>query len=343
MRPFVWAVGSVVLTAAAAAQETPRQPERLFRSREPLEIVIRADFKELFKDRDTLTDRPVEGTLSLVDERRGALTLPIQLETRGHFRLKRTTCPFPPLKVRFDKDSAKGSVFGGQGSIKLATHCRNSSRHEQNLLVEEGVYRMYNLLTPLSHRTRLARVRYVPLPDSANAETHYGFFIEDDDEMARRNSGKLLMQTGGTFSHMDPPLLDLMSVFEYMIGNTDWSVFMIHNVRLVDLGMNREYLPVAYDFDFSGLVDAPYAVPDQRLPIRSVRTRLFRGPCRKREEIAPTLARFAGARDSLVAELASVPGLEPKRLRAATDYLDDFFKDAANPKSFDDALGYACR
>jgi hypothetical protein len=318
------------------------QPERLFRDRTPLELTIRAPFPELFKDRDTLETKPVSGTIELVDEKRGAVSLPLTLETRGHFRLKRTTCAFTPLKVRVDKEQAKGTLFGNQGSLKLVTHCQGASRYEQNLLVEEGVYRMYNILTPLSHRTRLARIRYVTTSDTTKVVTRYGFLIEDDEEMAKRNNGRLLMQTGGTLNQMDPEQMDLVSVFQYMIGNTDWSVFAIHNIRIVDV-QGGEYQPVAYDFDFSGLVGSSYASPDYRLPIKTVKERLYRGPCRTIEDLTPTLERFTRVKDSLYAALSGVPGLEPRRVREATDYLEGFFERIRKPRDFDDALGHVCR
>jgi hypothetical protein len=335
--------------APAAAQDAAKdktQPERLFRDRTPLELTIRAPLGELGKDRDTLKAKPQDGRVELVDERKGAISLPITLETRGHFRLRRSTCSFPPLKVTFNKDSTKGTVFNDQGSLKLVTHCQNTTRNEQNLLVEESIYRMYNVLTPLSHRTRLAKIRYLPTEDTTKAVTRFGFFIEDDDDMAKRNGGKDLKQTGAAFSDMEPSQLDLLAMFEYMIGNTDWSVFAIHNIRIVDVGPEKGggfYFPVAYDFDFSGLVGSVYAVPDERLPIKTVKARLYRGPCRKLEELQPTIDRFREKKDSIYAIYTGSPHLEPGRAKNATEYLDGFFEQIARPKGMNDALGYACR
>jgi hypothetical protein len=138
-------------------------------------------------------------------------------------------------------------------------------------------------------------------------------------------------------------MLDLVSVFQYMIGNTDWSVYAIHNIRLVEMTDQGGYLfPVAYDFDFSGLVDAPYAIPDERLPIRRVRQRLYRGTCRKLEEMTPTFDLFKSKRDSIEAIFTSIDGLEPKRLKDVKDYLKDFFDEIKEPKKFESSLQYAC-
>lgn len=337
---LMWVFASAI-SAGAQEVKTP-QPERLFRDREPLELTIRAPFNALFKNRDTTKANPLPGTVEFVDAKDGKKSVAVTLDTRGHFRLRRNTCSFAPLKVEFDKESAKGTVFSGQGGIKLVTHCQNAGRNEQNLLIEEVTYRMYNHLTPFSHRTRLAKITYVP-EDTTKTVTRYGFFIEDDKELAKRNSSNLLMVTGGNFSDMETSHLDLAMVFEYMIGNTDWSVAMIHNFRILDPGLGGLYVPVAYDFDFSGLVGASYAIPDGRLPIKSVKERLYRGPCRKLEEMMPTLERLTQAKDSLYGVIRAMPGLEPKRAKEATDYLDGFFDEIKRPKDFDDALGYACR
>jgi hypothetical protein len=202
---------------------------------------------------------------------------------------------------------------------------------------------MYNALTPLSHLTRLAKIRYIPADDTAKAVTKFAFFIEDDDDLAKRNSGK--MQQGGSFSDMEPKQMDLVATFQYMVGNTDWSVFAIHNIRVIDVGSASGgfFFPVAYDFDFSGLVGSTYAAPDERLPIKSVKTRLYRGPCRKIEELLPTIELFSSKRDSVYAAIRGQPGLEPNRLKEAINYLDDFYDQIKKPKDFNGALGYACR
>lgn len=332
----------VVVPSLEAQLPAPKEPERLFRSREPLELTLIAPLKTLFKNRDTLNKKPVDGILVVTGDQ-GADSIPVKLETRGHYRLKPSTCQFAPIKVSFDKEASRDTPFKGQGSLKLGTHCNSNPRYEQNLLVEEGVYRVYNLLTPLSHLTRLARIRYVPTDDPQKEITRFGFFLEDDDEMGKRVGGKENMVPSLALSDLDVDQVDLMAVFEYMIGNTDWSVYALHNVRVVQFEGLSFFYPVAYDFDFSGLVNAPYAVPDYRLPIKTVRQRLYRGPCRKIDELTPMLQHFVARKDSIEAIFRNQPGIDPKRVQDAIEYLEDFFKEAASPKDFNRALGYACR
>jgi len=339
-------LGTAVLAASAAAQATadgsaPKPLGRLFREDAPLVLTLSADFRAVMSNRDTLKPRRDPARLTFSSDS-GPVSVPVELSTRGHFRLRSSICGFAPLRVRFPKNQVKGTVFGGQGSLKLITHCEKGARYEQNLLVEYGTYRAYNQVTDLSHRARLARITYADTRDSTKTLTRYGFFLEPDKDMAERNGGRVLEHAGGSYSEMDPAQMDLVAVFEWLIGNTDWSVIMEHNIRLLQFEGKPSLYPVAYDFDFSGLVSAPYAMPDARLPIKNVRQRLYRGMCRPLEVMAPTLERFMASREAIYNAFRTVPDLEPKRLKDVLDYLKDGFDIMAKPKDFMPEQDYSC-
>src|SRR5262249_26387799 len=156
----------------------------------PLAITIAADFKAVSAHRDTINRILHPATLTFPGDS-GPIVLPIELSTRGHFRLLSSVCSFPPLKVYFPKDKLKGTVFAGNASLKLITHCDKNPRYEQNLLIEYAIYRAYNQLTDWSHHARLARVTYADTRDSTKSITRYGFFLEDDKDLAKRNGGQL--------------------------------------------------------------------------------------------------------------------------------------------------------
>jgi hypothetical protein len=318
-----------------------RPPRRLFRDDAPVPLTLAADFRALFSHRDTVNPARAPARLTFPGDS-GPVTIAVELSNRGHFRLKPSTCSFAPLKVYFPKDQLKGTLFSGQSSLKLVTHCDKSPKYEQNVLVEYGIYRAYNQLTDMSHRARLARITYADTRDSTRTITRYGFFLETDKEMAERNGAQVLEHAGGSYSEMDSAQIDLMTVFEWLIGNTDWSVIMNHNVRLLQIADKPWLYPVAYDFDFSGLVDAPYAVPDARLPIKNVRQRIYRGMCRPPDVMAPTLARFMAKQDAIYAAFRTLPDLDPKRLKEATDYLKDGFGILAKIKDFMPEQDYSC-
>ena len=118
----------------------------------------------------------------------------------------------------------------------------------------------------------------------------------------------------------------ITDVFQYMIGNTDFSLQMLHNYRIVQMDTSMGFYPVAYDFDWSGLVDAPYARPDYRLPIKRVTDRLYRGGCHTPEMLAQVVDLFKAKKKEIYGVLQGIKELTPDRLKEATQYLDEFFK-----------------
>ena len=95
---------------------------------------------------------------------------------------------------------------------------------------------MLNMLTDASFKSRLAKVTYVPAGEEKDQFTKYGLLIEDESDMAKRNGGRIFTLRGGTFADMDPTANGLVSVFAYFLGNTDWSLYSLHNIRLVTGG-----------------------------------------------------------------------------------------------------------
>ena len=149
-------------------------------------------------------------------------------------------------------------------------------------------------------------------------------FIEDDDDVARRMEGRIVALPRLLFKDVDSDTLMPMMIFEYMIGNTDFSIYALHNVRLVQRP-DKSLHPVPYDLDFSGLVHAPYAAPDRALMIASVRDRLYRGPCRRPELVDPYIANFTAKKDILLALPDSIPGMDKSSREDTKRYLEDFF------------------
>jgi hypothetical protein len=157
-----------------------------------------------------------------------------------------------------------------------------------------------------------------------------GLLIEDDDDVAKRLEGRIVELEQAVFPRVDQETLTLMMLFQYMIGNTDFSIMVQHNVRIVQTPDTRRY-PVPYDFDYSGLADAAYSVPARGLPITSVRDRLYRGPCRTPAEWQPYLEKMTAARPRFVEILDTMPGLSPSFRRSAKGYIDEFFRNIAHP------------
>ena len=304
-----------------ADSEGPRaQP--LFDANEPLDLRLTADFGAIGRERGT-TKHDYPGVLSYAGPAGDSVSLNVQLHTRGHFRLR--TCQYVPLKVDFPKDQTSHTLFARQKSLKLVVQCRGGQGYANYLLEEYLLYRAYNLLTDLSFRVRLARVTYVDPGKKDAPETRYAFFLEDDDRMARRNRGEVFAQQGVVQEQTEVAQMGLLAVFQYMIGNTDWSVAGLHNIVLVrDSG--RVVYPVPYDLDWSGVISTPYAQPDSRLGITTVRERLYRSGCRTASDFAPIFARFNAQKDAIYGLYRAQPWLEAKRVKQSLDYYDEFYR-----------------
>ncbi|MGH7560461.1 MAG: hypothetical protein ACRENB_05515 [Gemmatimonadales bacterium] len=326
---------------SAGKTEVPKSA-RVFRDARPFAMTLTADFKSVFKDRDTTSTKLFPATLKYVGEAGDTVSLDVQLATRGHFRLKPSTCAFPPIKVHFDKEKTKGGPFGGEGSLKLGTHCQRGDRYAQNTLIEYAINQMYSLVSPISLKTRLASVTWIDPADPKFTITRPGFWLEDEDEVAKQVRGKVVMQQGGTPTDMNPRLMAITDVFQYMIANTDFSLWALHNFRIFATDTSMMYLPMAYDFDWSGLVDAPYARPDYRLPIKRVTDRLYRGACHPPEVLTDVLGLYRTKKDALYGTLRELPGLDPKRLKEATDFLDEFYKMIDDPGQVKREFGRVC-
>ena len=339
-------VGVCVATGASASQTPadstpPRAPDRLFEATEPLDITLKADFGAIAKNRGS--DKPNHpGVLSYVTAAGDSVALDVQLHTRGHFRLGR--CQYPPLKVVFNREQTPRTTFAHQGSLKLTVQCRGGQGYANYLLEEYLIYRAYNLLTDRSFRVRLARVSYVDPSAKHAPETRRAFFVEDDDRMARRNTTQVFAEQGVTQDELNFEQTGLAMVFQYMIGNTDFAVTALHNIVLIRDSSGVVY-PVPYDFDWSGVIWTPYAQPDSRLGIATVRQRLFRGTCRAPEELAPLFARFNARKDTMYALYRGMAaeGLEAKRISQALDYYDEFFKTINDPGRTRREFLLACR
>jgi hypothetical protein len=312
---------------SAKGETTP-----LFASDDPIDVTIDGPVRSIVRNAQRSTEA-YPATLSAAGE-----TIAIQLAARGKSRRRPENCQFPPLSVRFTGARSAESLFDKQGRIKLVTHCRDGDRFEQNVLREYAAYRLYNVLTPESFKVRLARVRY--LDDGGAVATKWGFFIEDADDAARRMGAKEVEGPDSDNAALVPTAAARYALFQYMIGNNDWDMThgpagddCCHNSKLVGPATDARagLTPVPYDFDYTGLVDAPYAVPPESLPIRNVRTRYYRG-CAWRSDTLAAIPALRAARPALLAELAAIPGLDERTAKAMASYLDDFFEDLADPE-----------
>jgi hypothetical protein len=312
----------------------------LFASLEPMEITLTADFKAVQRDRDVNSKKTYPGTIAITAGGAAGQPIPIQLRTRGHVRRNARLCEFAPLRLEFPKDGVKGTVFEGQGAIKLGTHCQSEGVYRQYVLKEYLASRLLNVLTPRSLRVRLATVTYADA--GKKPFTMPGIFYEDADDMAKRMEAREDAVQRLMFGALDQPALLFMSLFQYMIGNTDYSILTLHNVFILK-DPRGVYYPVPYDFDYSGLVNAHYAVVAKELRLSSVQERKYRGPCKTEAELEQALQPFREKQAELLAMPSSLPGLDDGYRRNAEKYLNEFFETMAKPDRVKKTFVTECR
>lgn len=301
----------------------------LFASHETLELRIEANFDKIHKERSQKA-KYHPATLRMEAPDGTEQELGLKIKTRGIFRLKRSTCTDPPLRLNFPKSELEGTVFEGQDKLKLVTHCRDNDTYEQNTLEEYLIYKAYNLLTDSSFRVRLVRITYVDSRGNDDDMVRYGFLLEDEDMMAERLGGKIVKAKQAHPNLLSDEEAALVSVFQYMVGNTDFSVVLFHNIKLVRTAQGA-YVPIPYDFDWAGLVNASYAEPSELMGARSVRDRVYRGFCRPAMDFELIYQRFQQAREAILSLFTDQEGLSGRNRDRATRYLGDFFDTLDEP------------
>ena len=325
----------LVLAAPLAAQG-------LFDDGEPLAIKLSFDFAALCREGSDVGCPDASATLRYVDSAGADHALPVWIRARGRWRNVAANCSMPPLSVIFG-DGTEGTIFAGQAMLPLTTHCKeHPAAQEQYVLKELLAYHIYNELTDKSMRVRLARVAYENTGRRPRVVERYAFFTEHFDSVAER--------TGGAFwptETFDPRTADvgelaMLDLFEFMIGNTDWSLLRGHNVahfRAADGAV----VAVPYDFDFSGIVNASYALPPPTLRIRRVTQRLYRGFCYPGLDWAALFQRFEAKQESIGALIEQSPALDVEQRSEVRGYVASFYDIIGSEERRQDEVVDQCR
>lgn len=342
IRPFLilTLTGTLMFLAIDARGQNENAGNPLFTSHDVLDVRIEAPIHTLIRERPD--DDYLDGKFAYALPGGGEQELDLKVRTRGKYRRQKSTCILPPIRLNFRKGQVKETEFAGQDKLKLVTHCKTRfDRYEQLVLREYLVYRFLHVLTDKSFGARLMRVTYVDTDQEEDTATRYGFVIEDDEDIADRLELTLAEVPKIEYADLDRRQTNLIAMFEYMIGNTDFSMIRgpagsdcCHNIVLYH-DEDGVFTPIPYDFDFSGAVNAPYAEPNPRFKIRNVRQRVYRGRCSNNELLPETLAYFKEKEPEFRALIAELPGMEDKTVSQLSRYLDSFYEDIADEQAIE--------
>ncbi len=327
-----WLLASVVVQAQAVGE-----PDPLFRSNEILDVRIIAPLTMLRRERPDDEESP--GRLQFTNDAGELIEFDISVRTRGRFRLQKKICSFPPLRLNFKKSQTKNTLFHGQDKVKLVTHCQGSSRYKMMVPREFLTYRILNTLTDISFRVRLMRVTYVDTDKKNDEDVRYGFSIEHRDRLAKGLDRPVLEIPKTRVSALNPEYLNLVSMYHYLIGNTDFSPVQgpkgddcCHNHVLFGVE-DQPILSVPYDFDQAGIVNAPHAAPNPQFKsLRSVKERLYRGRCVNNPILEATIAIYTDRQGDILQLINELEALDKKARKKVTAYVNKFYKTLESEK-----------
>lgn len=305
-----------------------------------LKITFETNLGQLIKKK--FKENYQEAQLSYLDSAGMEQTKTLKVRARGNSR--KSTCFYPPLKLKFAKaDLQAMDLKSNFNKLKLVCQCRKGGLYEQYLIKEYLAYLLFNEVSPMSFRVQLVELNFVDTAGKIKPFTSYGFLIEPAEEMAARFDGTPYRASVLNPKYTLPEQTNLISLFQYMIGNTDWAIANNHNI--FSFRSYRYSLPVCvpYDFDYAGIVNTIYAVPSEKLSIENVTERLFRGICRAEGTYESVAQSFITRKDAFYKVIENCSQLTSKSRKWMIKYMDDFFQIIESPRSLENSVVGYCR
>lgn len=299
-----------------------RKDIELFDSEEPLKMNLTFNMKDLVEYK--IDPEYLNARIIFFCEQ-DTISWNIKIKARGEFR--RNFCSFPPIMINVKGLDEGPREIEEQKTIKLVTHCHDSKEYEEYVFREYLSYKLYSLISPYSFRVRLVRINYINENDTGNVISSYGFLIENLDHLAERSHAVLLDEGVIQQQDMIPGIMARLAVFQYMIGNVDWQVGT-HNVKVIQVPDKDTLLaiPLPYDFDFSGFVNADYAIPRKNLGLTDIRQRRYLGDCTLNGLLYSVLEEFIDFQQDFADVINNFNLLNKKNKKDLLSYLDEFYK-----------------
>jgi len=296
-----------------------------FESTDILNFTLKVDFSSLFED---VGDKRKyhSGHIDYRDKENNYHQVGVKVKTRGKFRLRKKNCDFPPLRFRFSHEETSGTVFAGQKKLKLVTHCQSiQESYEQHTLEEYLIYRIYNLISDYSFRVRLARISYVGVHGGDTLQ-RYGFFLEDQKQMASRCRKSIMNYKNIKQHDVLRHNMVMLSLFQLMIGNCDWSVERLHNIELISQDENSIPVAVPFDFDWAALIGHSYYTADPRIDSTCKYKRLYKGLRWSKQEFESAFEEYNELKESILELIIDLPYMKKENKDKCINYVSEFYQ-----------------
>lgn len=290
-------------------------------------VALEMDLKMLFDDRRMMNYQKAVATITFDDGE--VWTDDIKLKTRGVYRSQK--CDNPPLKLKYGKKRLKKRGLNKNNEFKLVYPCKLGKEYEKYVFKEYLVYKLNNVLTGRSLRVQLIDLEIRDSLDNLAPIITKGFLIEHREELIDRLGAVMSDAKCMKPVHLLPYDYTLFQVFQYFIGNTDWLLPTCKNCEIVSLE-SGEMIPVAYDFDFSGMVNTKYAIPSSSLPVKYITDRYFLGHEKSMTELAPVFALFQEKKSELIQTINDFDYLSKGERKRMVKYIESFYRILDKPK-----------
>ena len=339
----------VLLALTFAGNSSAAEAHPLFRNQEVLKAVLTVPISQAYAQRHQEVRLYLPGQWSYLDGNGETYRLDVSIRTRGHFR--REFCELPPLQLNFKKKQVRGTLFTGQNKLKLVAPCKTKPKHQQYVVLEYLAYKTLEIITERSFKTRLMRLTYVDSDDKKETWTDLAFVIEDDSDLAKRLGLERLYLPEVRYADLDHPQAAIVQLFQLLIANNDFSVIRgsrdedcCHNVQLLgEKGATTGRIPIPFDFDMSGLVNADYATPPDQVPVRDVRVRYFNGLCQPGHILDEAISHVQSRREEILSLYRNSAELDDKTKANTVTYVEDFFAILDDPQRVEHEIVGRCR
>jgi hypothetical protein len=241
-------------------------------------------------------------------------------------------CDMPPLKLKFSKKTLRGLGLDTLNEIKLVVPCFDNPDSEACLLREYAAYKMYEQVAfPYAVRARLIKVVIRDSHVEKIYKAVWCMLTEHSEEVAARLQGTLAEDYNLPIDSFAVEAAARNAVFQYAIGNTDWDIEGFRNVYLFRPTIGARLIPIPYDFDFSGLVSAPYASTASSAGLLTVKDRYLMKDGLSKTEIRTGVQALL-SKKTLILQQCISPFFPATVSDALTQYIESFFSVAESSK-----------
>lgn len=322
-------------------EDTLEVYEDFFWLDEPVNLTMEFNIKEFKKTRRKADYHPADMTNHVNES--FEVSHDVRVRARGEFR--RNECTMPPYWINVRYAGIEAEDFRDFRKMKMVTRCSKAGHYENYVLKEYLVYKIYNIITEYSFNVRLVRVKYIDTGKKNQVSENWAFLIEPEEILTKRLNAKSIPSDKLSMRTVNPEIMDMMALFQYMIGHTDYSVTGRHNLKIIALANPGPagFLPIPYDFDFAGLVDTHYSTPDINLEMTSVKERYYRGACRNKGVLLQTVQKLAEYQDEILDLIMNFEYLDEDERLDMVAYIASYFVESEQDRFVEAYLEPTCR